>query len=132
MMRSLFLSTQGHFPRGMDSHFDQRAEPIPDANRDAYFTLDSNFQILDTNAVFRNWTGMKDMNENRQPLEHFFSSDDRFRLVRHLQKILLSGKPEKFEEVYEGRILQWYAYLAKESVLAVFCRDVTPPSSLSQ
>ena len=92
---------------------------------DGFFIIDRDWKMSYANPVTKNFFAIAGMDVIGKPMVELFPSQDRLKFMQHYEEIARTGVADRFEEVYEGHVLQVHAYRTREQGVAVFYRDVT-------
>ena len=92
---------------------------------DGFFIVDATWMLTYANPVTQNFFELAGKSVVGKKMKELFPSPDRAKFMKHYDEIARTGKPDRFQEVYEGRVLQVHAYQTRERGVAIFYRDVT-------
>lgn len=104
---------------------EQQLSDILERTTDGFFTLDRQWRVNYANPVTRDRERLRGRELVGKSIYELLPSPDLERFMKHYRAIRETGKPERFEETYEGKIYQVHAYRMRDGGIAVFHRDAT-------
>ncbi len=92
---------------------------------DGFFIIDSHWSITFANPVTKKFFAVTGDDLLGKKIQDLFPSSDLKKFMRHYEEIARTGKSNRFEETYDGRVLQVQAYKTRDNGVAIFFRDTT-------
>jgi PAS domain S-box-containing protein len=98
---------------------------ILERTTEGFFIIDREWRMSYANPVTKNFFAIAGQEITGKPMTELFPSPDRAKFMKHYEAIAGTGIAERFEESYEGHILQVHSYRTRDGGVAVFYRDAT-------
>lgn len=92
---------------------------------DGFFMVDTEWRITYANPVTKSFFAILGKELFGKTIQELFPSPDRDKFLSRYATIAQTGLADRFEETYEGRVLQVHAYRTREQGVAIFYRDTT-------